>query len=457
MDPLTETATLAEILDAAQRMALSFRASLSTRPVACPAPLRPSFSLPKEGLGALGALGTFQEQLEPGLSGSPGPRYLGFVTGGSTPAALAGDWLASAYDQNLSHGGDSVAAHVELQTLAMLRDLFGLPSGFEGVFVTGGTQANLVGLATGRQWAGHRLGVDLSEDGLAAAGSIPVLSGAPHASVLKALSILGIGRKSLVPIATKAGSEAVEPGALEAALRALGGRPALVVGNAGTVNTTAFDDLEQLADLCERHGAWLHVDGAFGLFAAVSPRHAAHLRGIERADSIATDAHKWLNVPYDGGVAFTRHLAHEKEVFRAAAAYLGEGDDLLHRAPENSRRFRALPAWMALMAYGRSGVRSVVERCCALAEALGRWIEGSGDYELLAPVTLNIACFAPQRMDTRDAILSFLSKDGRVVLTPTTLGGRAAIRAAFSNATTTADDLEIIFGALADAARGRAL
>ena len=453
MDPLTESAQLADILKSAQRMALSFREGLAARLVACPAPSRPTFTLPEGGLGSLGALDAFQQSFEPGLSGSPGPRYLGFVTGGSTPAALAGDWLAAAYDQNLSNGGDSVASFVELQALAMLRDLFGIPGGFEGVFVTGATQANLVGLATGRQWAGRRLGVELSEEGIAAAGRIPVLSGAPHASVLKALSILGMGRRSVVPVATRPGMEEVDPGALEAALASLGGRPAIVVGNAGTVNTTAFDDLDRLADACERHGAWLHVDGAFGLFAAVSQRHAGRLGGLGRADSIATDAHKWLNVPYDSGIVFTRHLGLQQEVFRAAAAYLGEGDDLLHRAPENSRRFRALPAWMALLAYGRSGVRAVVERCCELAEALGRWVEGSGDYELLAPVSLNVVCFAPRRAEARDAILQFLVRDGRVFLTPTVLGGRAGMRAAFSNASTTREDLEVVTGALADAAR----
>jgi glutamate/tyrosine decarboxylase-like PLP-dependent enzyme len=442
--------SLEALLNATRDAALAFRASLSSRPAGrrpvAPAPL----TLPEEGLGDLEALALFRERYEAQLSGSAGPRYLGFVTGGSTPAALAGDWLAAAYDQNLSNDGDSIATFVERETLTLLRELFGLPAGFEGAFVSGATQANLVCLATARQWAGTRLGVDVAEQGMATLPAVAVLGAAPHASVYKALSALGWGRAAVELVPTLPGRPVFDLGALADRLRSLRGQPVVVLASAGEVNTGDFDDLAALAELCHSHQAWLHVDAAFGLFAACDPERAPWLTGIECADSIASDAHKWLNVPYDSGFYFTRHLALTEQVFRATAAYLGAGPDLLHRTPENSRRFRALPAWMTLLAHGRAGYRAIVETNCARAVALGQALERSGHYELLAPVRLNIVCFAPKAGDAarRDAILGWLVADGRVFLTPTQYAGRPGLRAAFSNATTTAEDVEVILEAL---------
>ncbi|HEU4404866.1 MAG TPA: pyridoxal-dependent decarboxylase [Polyangiaceae bacterium] len=445
-------ALLAEVRGAA----LEFVASLPARPVAAPlegAP-RERPRLPEAGLGARAAVGRFRAEYEPWLSGSAGPRYLGFVTGGTTPAALAGDWLAAAYDQNLSHDGDSAASTVERHALALLRELFGLPDAFEGIFVTGGTQANLVALATARQWAYERAGFDAAERGLAGAPPLRVLGGAPHASVYKALAVLGLGRACVEPVECLPGRRAVDPDALEARLRAGGGAPAIVVASAGEVNTGDFDDLERLADLAERHGAWLHVDGAFGLFAACDPRLAGLVAGAGRADSVASDGHKWLNVPYDAGFVFTRHLALQERVFTASAAYLGAGPELSHRAPENSRRFRALPAFLTLLAYGRSGYRALVRRSCEHAAALGAWVEASPRFELLSPVRLNIVCFAPRAPGkaARDRVLDLVRRGGRAFLTPTEFGGRPAIRAAFSNWSTEAADVGIVTEALAAAA-----
>jgi glutamate/tyrosine decarboxylase-like PLP-dependent enzyme len=308
----------------------------------------------------------------------------------------------------------------------------------------------VVGLATARQWAGERQGVDVAERGSYGLRPLAVLAGSAHASVLKAMSILGMGRQVLTPVATLPGRQAVDAHAMGSALRALGGAPAIVVASAGDVNTGDFDDLAALADLCEAHGAWLHVDGAFGLFAACDPARAGWLAGLDRADSVATDAHKWLNVPYDAGVVFTRHLALQEKVFRAVAAYLGAGPDLLHRTPENSRRFRALPSWMTLMAYGRDGCTAVVQQCCALASDLGDRIQRSAHLELLAPVRLNIVCFALRRGGSaeRDRLLATLLDGGVVRLTPTVLHGRPALRAAFSNWRTTPADVDRIWAAL---------
>jgi glutamate/tyrosine decarboxylase-like PLP-dependent enzyme len=439
-----------EILEAAESIALQFLESLSMRPAGCALQEVAHDELPEEGVGAREALEMFRNKYEGQLSGSAGPRYLGFVTGGSTPAALAGDWLTSAYDQNVGSDGDSIATTVERETVSMLRTLFTLPEHFDGVFVSGATQANLVALATARQWAAKSLGFDVTEQGLWGLPPIPVLGGAPHASVLKALSILGMGRQSLQYMACLPGRLAVDPRAVARYLDSLDGKPAIVLASAGEVNTGDFDDIEALSEVCKTYEAWLHVDGAFGLYAACNPEQAHLLKGLEYADSITTDGHKWLNVPYDSGIVFTRQVALQEEVFKASAAYLGDGSDLLHRTPEDSRRFRALPAWMTLMAYGRSGYRDMVRRCCTLAGQMGAGIERSRRFELLTPVRLNIVCFALRDADVarRDLFLQRLKEDGKVLLTPTFFGGKAAIRAAFANWSTSEKDIPVIFEAL---------
>src|SRR6266567_2734463 len=246
-----DSENLESILTAAQTAALQFLESLATRPAGRSPELLPHDSLPEEGLGAMQALSVFRTKYEALLSGSPGPRYLGFVTGGSTPAAIAGDWLVSAYDQNVGSDGDSIATTAERETLGLLRALFVLPEYFEGAFVSGATQANLVALATARQWAAQRLGIDVSEEGLWNLPRIPVLSGAPHVSILKVLSILGMGRQSVESIPCLPGRSVVDVQALGERLAALDGKPAIVVASAGEVNTGDFDDIVAVARLCQ--------------------------------------------------------------------------------------------------------------------------------------------------------------------------------------------------------------
>jgi glutamate/tyrosine decarboxylase-like PLP-dependent enzyme len=441
---------LNEILEVARLAASEFLRDLATRPAGrTPQPLAHD-SLPEEGLGAQGALSAFRGKYEALLSASPGPRYLGFVTGGSTPAALAGDWLVSTYDQNVGSHGDSIATRVERETLGLLRALFYLPKSFEGAFVTGATQANFVALATARQWAAAQLGIDVSEQGLWHVPPIPVLGGSPHASILKALSMLGMGRQVMEYLPHLPGRMAVDPESLSKRLEALNGSPAIVVASAGEVNTGDYDDLKALAALCKTYNAWLHVDGAFGLFAACDPAHAHLLQGLEAADSITADGHKWLNVPYDSGFVFTHHLTLHQQVFKVSAAYLGDSWDLSHRTPEDSRRFRALPAWMTLMAYGKAGYRDLVARCCSLAQQMAQGIEQMPYFELLAPVRLNIVCFTLRGANAaqRDHFLERLKDDGCVLLTPTFFAGKPAVRAAFVNWSTSEQDVSLILNAL---------
>lgn len=405
-------------------------------------------NLPEQGLGAHHVLTHFDDTYSDKLNNSAGPRYFGFVTGGSTPAAMLGDQLVSIYDQNACGSNDSIAPQLERQTLHFLKQLFGLDEAYFGSFVTGATLSNFVGLAIGREWIGEQQGIDISHEGI---GAVPVtiVSASPHSSILKSMSMLGIGRKNAVKIDTLPGREAIDLSKLENYLRSIS-TPVIVVANAGTVNTVDFDDLVVLGALKKKYNFWLHVDAAFGGFAALSPAYAHLMQGINEADSITIDAHKWLNVPYDAAMQFTKRKDLQLKVFQNSAAYLGDpvkSPDYFHYTPENSRRWRALPSWFTLMAYGKEGHREIVERNCTLAKKLGDWIYASEAYTLLAPVRMNVVCFTIQQEGiTAEAIktlLDLIRDDGRAYFTPTLYKGTPAIRAALSNWRTTEEDITI--------------
>lgn len=454
----TDLAEIDTLLALARDAAVDHLAGLDKHPAGRTAPAGRQHDLPASGIGARAALSEFHARFAAGLTGSAGPRYWGFVTGGSTPAALVGDWLASAYDQNAAGKTEPATAQVEREAIAMLRQLLGLSTAHTGLFVSGATLSNAVGLALGRQWVGARLGIDVAVQGVGALPPTPVFSAVAHSSIYKALSIIGLGRAALQPLPALPGRECANVAALAERLAALDGRPAIVVANAGTVNTGDFDDLQAIAALRDRYPFWLHVDAAFGGFAACAPTHAPLVAGIDAADSICVDAHKWLNVPYDSAMQFTRHRDLQTQVFQNSAAYLGAiGDDpdALHLTPENSRRWRALPAWFTLKAYGAEGHRNIVERCCALAQDLGARVAGAPAFSLLAPVRLNVVCFTLAGDVTTELVAAFLQRvrdSGEVFLTPTVLAGRPAIRAAFSNWRTTTADVARAWAALERAA-----
>jgi glutamate/tyrosine decarboxylase-like PLP-dependent enzyme len=453
-----DLADLPELLEATRQTAVRVLAGLDTRPAARPQqPWVPEQSLPTSGIGLLAALARFEQRWEPDLSGSAGPRYLGFVTGGTTPASLAGDWLVGALDQNAVTTRDSAATHLERETVAWLAEMFGLGDGFTGAFVSGATMSNVVGLAVAREWLGERAGISVADAGVGALGPVEVLSGSPHSSAYKALAMLGIGRDRMRLVPTLPGREAVDVARLADALAALDGRPAIVIANAGTVNTVDFDDIRAIAALRERYPFWLHVDGAFGAFAALSPDHAHLVAGIESADSVCVDLHKWLNVPYDAAVQFTHRRDLQVKVFQNAAAYLGlpTGDpDFIHLTPESSRRLRALAAWFTLTAYGREGHHDIVARNIASAHRLGDLLAGSDVFELLAPVRLNVVCFTLAGVPTTegiDTLARAVAEGGETFVTPTVLDGVPGLRAAFSNWRTTDADVDRIFAALVTA------
>ena len=447
-----------DVLDATTRYAASILASLPTRPVVPGGEATAAGDPPPaSGIGFAGALELFARRWAPGFSASAGPRYLGFVTGGSTPAAIAGDWLAAVFDQNPAASDGSSAPELERETVRWLASALGLGDAHTGAFVTGATMSNFVGLALGREWLGERAGVSVAEAGVTALGTVKVYSGAPHSSTYKALSMLGLGRDSLRLVPTLPDREAIDVARLAAELD---GTPAIVVANAGTVNTADFDDLRALVDLRSRTPFWLHVDAAFGGLAALSPAFAHLADGLADADSICVDLHKWLNVPYDAAVQFTRRRDLQVEVFRNSAAYLGTptgNPDFVHLTPENSRRLRALATWFALTAYGQDGHRRIVERTVELAHQLGDLLADTPGVRLLAPVRLNVVCFTltdsptPQRVAE---VARRIASGGETFLTPTVYNGQPALRAAFGNWRTRPPDLIRIHTAITDACQG---
>jgi glutamate/tyrosine decarboxylase-like PLP-dependent enzyme len=458
--PVEDDRAAEELLRLTCEEAIRFLAGVSERPVNNDSSLGLPATLPSHGVGLTAALASFFATYGQSLTGSVGPRYFGFVTGGTTTAALAGDWLTSAFDQNAADRTSHAAAHIEESAVGMLRDLLQLPQVFSGRFVTGATMSNMVGLAIARQWWGRQLGVDISEHGARALPPLAVLSGSPHSCISKCLSMIGIGRTALKRVATHRGREAVDISALRDALNAQQGRPCVVVANAGVVNTVDFDDIAAIADLRRQFPFFLHIDAAFGGFAACSPAHRHLLAGWEQADSIAVDAHKWLNVPYDGAVQFTRHLMLQAEVFQnVGAAYLGEPntEDALHLTPENSRRLRALPAWMTLVAYGADGYRAIVESSCRCAALLGERIGASSAFRLLAPVRVNVVAFTFRTPNpSADDVAAFLTRlrdSGQAYLTQTSFESVHGMRAAFSNWRTTPADVERAWRAMLEAVR----
>jgi glutamate/tyrosine decarboxylase-like PLP-dependent enzyme len=393
---------LPAVLDLVVREARAYLESVDARPVLSQAAetVASAFTgpLPQTGSGAATAL---RELLDRGLDATAttsGPRYFHFVTGGVTPAALGADWLAGLLDQPAYAWLSSpLGVQLELASLAWLKDLFQLPADLAGIMTTGATMANFVGLAAARQWWAERHGIDVSEDGFADLPPASAFSsGHVHASVLKVLALLGLGRQAVERF-TLDSTGRLDARGLEQALEALEGTPAILIANAGEVNAGAFDPIETMADLARTHDAWLHVDGAFGLFARVTPRTAALAAGAERADSITVDGHKWLNVPYDCGFAFVRDTRLLNRAFAYDADYLPDPDDphptLGGIGPESSRRARALAVWATLRAYGRSGYRSMVERHLDLARRLARRVDEAPELERLAEVPLNIVCF----------------------------------------------------------------
>ena len=387
----------------------------------------------------------------PATMAMAGPRFFGFVIGGSLPAALAADWLVSAWDQNTGlYNSTPGTSHIEDVALRWLLDVLRLPSESAGAFVTGTTVAHVTALAAARHAVLKRAGWNVEADGLFGAPPIQVVvSDEAHPTLLKALGVVGLGRKRIVRVPTD------DQGRMRAdALPPLSG-PAIVCVQVGNVNTGASDPVSALCDYAQQVGAWVHVDGAFGLWARVAPSRAYLAEGVERADSWATDGHKWLNVPYDSGIAFVRDAEALRASMAVTAEYLPTATNRRNPSdftPELSRRARGIPVWAALRSLGRAGLTELVERNCRQARRFAAALADVG-CEVLNEVVLNqvlVSFGSPAR--TREVIAA-IQRDGTMWAGETVWQGRTAMRISVCSWMTTDDDVEKSIEAIFRAAR----
>jgi glutamate/tyrosine decarboxylase-like PLP-dependent enzyme len=402
-------------------------------------------SLPAGGAEPTEVLRLLDEIGSPATVATAGPRYFGFVTGGALPATLAANWLAGAWDQCAGLDVLSpVSSALEEITARWLLELFGLPPKCGVGFVTGATMANFSALAAARNAVLERAGWDVEADGLIGAPKITVIGGDEiHISVVKALGMLGLGRNRIVRVPTDS------QGRMRADLLPKIAGPTIVCTQAGNVNSGAFDPAKEICAVAHAAGAWVHVDGAFGLWAEAAPSRAHLVAGLVEADSWATDAHKWLNVPYDSGIAFVREDRHLKAAMCANAAYLvrGEKRDPNLFTPEMSRRARGVEIWAALRSLGRNGLAELIERNCRMATRFAEGLKAAG-HEILNDVVLNQvlvsfgsdATFSSNET-TRDVIAA-LQAEGTCWCGGTVWHGRAAMRIAVSSWATTDEDVE---------------
>jgi glutamate/tyrosine decarboxylase-like PLP-dependent enzyme len=459
-DPLTEREQLTEALELAAGEARRYLADIGSHQVLDPGAEDAIRSwddpMPEDGDGTMAAVSELAARGQRAATRSSGPRFFHFVMGGGTPAALAADWLTAAFDQ-VAFGWASSPLGSRLEQIAVdwLRQLFDLPAEFGGVLTSGATMANFVALAAARNWWAEQHGADADEDGLSGLPRPPILSsGYIHPSAVQAIGMLGLGQGNIEQLARDPAGR-LDREALERRLGEIE-ESAILVGNAGEVNAGDFDPISHMADLAEAHGAWLHVDGAFGLFARLTPETGQLAAGVERADSVIADGHKWLNVPYDCGFAFVRDAGRLSRSFNVGAPYLPSPDDPRPNpgflTPENSRRARALAVWATLRAYGRIGHRAMVERHLALARRLADRVDAAPALERLADVQLNIVCFrarpegmAEEELDELNRKLGEdLLRDGRVFAGTTTYEGRVAFRPAIVNWSTGEADVDLL-------------
>ena len=447
------------LLREATDLANEFLAGLPDRPVGRPIDpdeLRATLGgeLPEDGEPPEKVLSKLAADVEPGLVATAGPRYFGFVIGGSLPVTTATEWLAAAWDQNAGNYPASPASSVVEEVAgSWLASLFGIPATASVGFVTGGTMANFTGLAAARHAVLQRVGFDVEERGLFDAPPVEVIVGEEaHTTIFVALRMLGLGsdRVQRVPVD---GQGRMLPDELRRVLEA-GDGPAIVCAQAGNVNTGGFDPLRPIGEAANQRGAWLHVDGAFGLWAAATPPLKHHVDGIELAQSWATDAHKWLNVPYDCGIVFAADPSAHRAAMTVTASYLvrgaGEAYTAYDHVPESSRRARGLSMYTALRSLGRRGVAELVDRCCANARRFAERLGAAPGITIPNEVVLNqvlVRFQAPgddeQAADRRTAeVIAAVQQDGTCWAGGTTWRGRHAMRISVSNWSTTEEDVD---------------
>jgi glutamate/tyrosine decarboxylase-like PLP-dependent enzyme len=439
-----------EVLGHAARRAVAYLQTVQTRRVAPDESAVRDLeqlggALPEEPSDPCAVVDLLDRAGAPATVATAGGRFFGFVNGGAAPASVGAAWLASAWDQNAALRVMSpAAAAVEDVALGWVRGLLGLPAECEGALVTGATMANFCGILAARHALLERAGWDVESDGLFGAPVIQVVAGTEvHISLVKALGMAGLGRKRFVRAPVDG------QGRMQ-----LSGLPALdqrtiVCIQAGNVNTGAFDPAGEICRRARDAGAWVHVDGAFGLWAAASPKYRHLTDGFELADSWATDAHKWPNAGYDCGIALVRHASALRAAMAIGAAYLAPGDlrEPSHYTPEMSRRARGIELWAALRSLGRSGIAELIDRTCGYAQRFAEGLREAG-YEILNDVVINQVLVSFGSEEVTRSVIERLQREGTCWCGGTEWQGRVAMRISVSSWATTAEDVEASLAAI---------
>lgn len=434
-----------ELLESTARRAISYLETLEERSVVPTPEAVAKLSILNEQLNEVGAppeevLRILDEVCSPATMAMAGPRFFGFVLGGSLPAALAANWLAGAWDQNTGlHNSTPATAEIERIALSWLLDLFKLPPECGGAFVTGATMANFSALAAARHAVLERAGWNVEADGLFDAPPITVIVGEEgHPTLLKALGLLGLGRKRVVRVPVDS------QGRMRAdAIPSISG-PTIICAQSGNVNTGAFDPLTEICQHAHQAGAWVHVDGAFGLWAITAPSTLHLAKGIPDADSWATDFHKWLNVPYDSGLALVRDAEALSAAMAVTADYLPTSTQFRNPSdftPELSRRARGVEVWAALRSLGRKGVSELIERNCRQARRFAEGLQTAG-FEVVNEVDLNQVLVTFGDAETTNSVISEIQREGTCWCGGTVWQGQTAMRISVSSWATTDEDVE---------------
>ena len=444
------------LLEDAARRGIRYREASADREVAPTAAAVAGVSrfvepLPDTGMDAQDTLALLDEAGSPAAVAMTGPRFFGFVIGGSYPVTVATNWLAAAWDQNVGmHEITPAAATLEQVALDWMVQLLGMPTGTGCGFVTGATVANFTALAAARHRVFTNAGWNVESHGLIGAPPVSVIIGEEaHPTLTKSLGLLGLGRDDVtrVPVDGQGCMIASELPEVDG--------PTIICTQAGNVNTGAFDPIGEICDRVRPHGAWVHVDGAFGLWAAASAAHRPLIAGFERADSWATDAHKWLNVPYDSGVAFVREPHDLRAAMSITAEYLPTESECRNPSdfvPELSRRARGIDIWAALRTLGREGVEELVDRCCRHARRFAEGFQAAG-YEVLNDVVLNQVLVSFGDETKTRSIINEIQKDGTCWCGVTVWQGCTAMRISVCNWSTTDEDVELSLRVMRDIAR----
>lgn len=444
-----------------KNIAVKFLSSVENRDHSNKYKKKISKALPSDGQGIKLTTEEFLKDIFPYCTPVSGPRWFKLIVGGVTPAALMGELISSTMDQIPDPFSGAMAASITKDTLEYLGKFLRIGD-FSGIFTTGTSASHIIGLITASEWIAERHNIDIAQNGIQSLPEVAMFGATPHVSFIKALRVTGFSRKNLQLIDHLPGRESMDLNHLEEMMKKNYSKEKIVIASAGTIASGDFDDLEGVSYLCKKYNAWSHLDGAFGVFARCSKKLENLIQGLEKMDSIAFDAHKWLNVPYESGLFYTKRPDLQEKALKVTDTYLTSDEDVpffANKGIQLSQKFRALPLWFSFKAYGYDGIKNIIENNCDLAQYLSDWIDHSDEFTLLATTHLNIVLFSavtnnnhPKEMNEINLrIIDYINSEGKFACGTIHYNEYEAIRIAICNWKTQKIDIDIVIKTLSNA------